>query len=83
MKLGIRIWVLIAFIVFSLIAINPKLNVDGVEVTSINGIAKDQGINSGDIIKEVNGARVDSVSEFKNALNNINLEAKKVKLKTD
>lgn len=83
MKLGIRIWVLIAFVLFSIVAISPKFDVSGVEITNIVGVAKNQGINAGDIIKEINGVGVNSVSEFRNELDNINIEPKEIKLTTD
>src|SRR3989344_1115937 len=68
MKLGIRIWILIAFILFSIIAINPKFNVEGVEVTSVSGLLLNQGIKIGDNILEVNSVKVNSVTEFRNEI---------------
>ena len=68
MKLGIRIWILIAFILFSIIAINPKFNVEGVEVTSVSGLLLNQGIKIGDNILEVNSVKVNSAAEFRNEI---------------
>lgn len=83
MKLGIRIWVLIAFILFSIVAISPRFNVEGVEISSVGGIALEQGLSTGEIIKEVNGAKIYTVADFNKALEKSNIEPKEIILKTD
>ena len=71
MKIGIRIWILAAFILFSIIAISPKFNVEGVEVTSVNGLVLNQGIKIGDNILEVNNVKVNTVAEFRDEINKV------------
>ncbi len=83
-KLGVRIWILIFFILFSIIAINPKFDVSGVEIKSLGELGKEQGMQLGEIIKEVNGKSVNTVEEFNNILNeDTKVEAKNISLVTN
>src|SRR3989344_2823563 len=61
---GVRINLLIIMLVLSLIAIAPRLNVDGVEIKSLDAVSKSQGLNVGDVIKSINDARVDNPEKF-------------------
>ncbi|MAF50615.1 MAG: hypothetical protein CMH64_00840, partial [Nanoarchaeota archaeon] len=48
--------------------ISPKLDVRGVEVTSVSGIVSSQGISIGERILEVNGKSVNNVKEFRDTI---------------
>lgn len=71
MKIGARIWILVAFIIFSIISIGPKFSVEGVEVTNVKGLLFNQGIQVGDNILEVNGVKINTVAEFRNEINKV------------
>ncbi len=61
---GVRINLLILMLVLSLIAIAPRLSVEGVEIRSLDAVSKNQGLNVGDIIKNVNNIEVENPEQF-------------------
>src|SRR3989344_4852702 len=83
-KLGLRLWILIFFLLVTIVAINPKLDISGVEIKGLGDYAKEQGLTTGEIIKEVNGKIVNSPIEFAEIIKN---EAKvnpiSIRIKTD
>ncbi len=65
MKLGLRIWILIIAILFSLLAIHPTFE-KGVQITNIqfNSTASEYGLTSGEIIKSINGNQIQSLADY-------------------
>ncbi len=61
---GVRINLLILMLVLSLIAIAPRISVEGVEIKSLDVIGKNQGLNVGDVIKSVNNVEVEDNEKF-------------------
>ena len=57
-------------LVLSLIAIAPRLDVQGVEIKSLDTVSKNQGLSLGEIIKSVNGIEVESAEHFADLLKN-------------
>ena len=51
-------------LVLSLIAIAPKLDVEGVEIKSLDAVSKNQGLSIGEVVKEVNGVKVENTENF-------------------
>jgi preprotein translocase subunit SecD len=69
MKLTFKIWLLIIFLIFSLISIfgiPPSFMETGLIVSSIdsNSSLFEQGLRKGDLIKELDGQKIDSLEEF-------------------
>ena len=83
-KLGLKLWILIFFLLVTIVAKNPKLDISGVEIKGLGDYAKEQGLTTGEIIKEVNGEIVNSPIEFAEIIKN---EAKvnpiSIRIKTD
>jgi len=83
-KLGIRLWILLFFILISLIAIYPKIDVNGVEIKSLGDVAKEQGLEINEIIKEINGQIVNDPIKFGEILKEgTKVEPVYIKIKTD
>jgi len=79
-----RIWILILFIAFSLIAIfgiPPSIMQKGVLITSVksNSTAFDQGLRQGQIITEIDGKTINSLEDFTAAIKDKFFSAEKVK----
>ena len=73
LKLTWKIWLLIIFVVFSLLSIfglPPSFLEEGVLVTSVepNSTAFNQGFRQGQIITSLDGVKIDSVNDFSQAL---------------
>ena len=56
--LGVRTWIMIIVLVMSLIAIGPRFNTQGVEITSLDQFSKNQEIQNGEVIKSINEIEV-------------------------
>ncbi|MEK6927608.1 MAG: hypothetical protein AABX11_04185 [Nanoarchaeota archaeon] len=72
MKLGWKVWLLIAVLVLCLLSISPSFQ-SGVKITSVikNSSFAQVGLMSGDIIKEINGIQVKDKSDFYNITQSI------------
>ncbi len=68
-KLSWRIWLLITALLLSLLAISPSFE-SGVLIKSIekNSTAFESGLRSGQIIKSINGQKIESIEDFSKAL---------------
>ncbi len=66
-KLGGRVWVLIAFLFLALLVIDPSPISTGVEIRSVdsNSPAFAEGIEPGEKILEINGVKINDLSNFK------------------
>ena len=83
-KLGVRLWILIFFILISAIAIYPKIDVSGVEIKSLGSTAKEQGLEIGEIVKEINGQQVNDPIKFEEILEEeTKVESVFIRIKTD
>ena len=65
----LRVFVLIFFVLISLIAINPNPFAEGVEIQSVDGIAAENGLMIGAIIESFNGKPILTIEEFNDLLN--------------
>ncbi len=90
MKIGkiIRNWKVIILIValfFSLIAISPNPFAKGVVVEGVsrNSTIAEQGLSSGEIIKEINGQEILTLEDYGDAISKIGNESEKQIIKTD
>ena len=66
---SIRNIILLISLIFAVLAINPNPWAQGIQVTSVRGIAAENGLKTGSIVESVNGQAVDSVAEFNIILN--------------
>ena len=83
-KLGLRLWILIFFLLVTIVAINPKLDISGVEIKGLGDYAKEQGLTTGEIIKEVNGKIINSPVEFAEIIKNeAKVDPVTIRIKTD
>ena len=81
---GLRLWILIFFLLITVIAINPKLDVSGVEIKSLGENAKEQGLIAGEVIKEVNGNIINNPIEFAEIINkDVKVNPATINIKTD
>lgn len=73
MKISLRVWILIIFVLFSLIAIfsiPPTFLQKGVLVKSVeqNSSLVTAGIKTGDIITSINGVKITSIADYEKAI---------------
>ena len=68
--LTLRVWILIAFLVFSVMAINPRPWNIGVEIKQVddNSLLSADGLTAGEIIKSVNGQSIVNVDDYNSAI---------------
>jgi len=92
MKITFRIWVLVIFVLLSLIAIfsiPPIAFQKGLTITSVeqNSTVFENGLRAGMILKSINGQAIDSLEEYSDSLSALsNLsdgEMQKLTIKTD
>ena len=85
MKLSLRIWVLIIAILLSLLAIKPSFQT-GVVVKSIDKDSAifQEGLKAGEIIKEINGEKIENKEDYSSEINKIFIDdsEKKLEIKT-
>jgi len=73
-KIGIRVFILLVAIVLSIVAINPFLYFSkGVLVSEVlnNSSASFAGLSSNEIIKEINGIKINDIDDYTRAVNQI------------
>jgi len=72
MKIGFRLWVLIAVLLISLLAIKPSFD-SGVVVKSVDqdSIVFEQGLKQGEKIIAINGQEIETKEDYAQAMNNI------------
>ena len=61
-----RVWLLIIFVLLAIVAIGPKFGAQGVLINSVedNSSAAINGVQSGEIIKEINGQAVGGLEDY-------------------
>ncbi|MEM1577631.1 MAG: site-2 protease family protein [Candidatus Pacearchaeota archaeon] len=82
MKIGWKILIWITFIVLSIIAINPFLALNkGVVVSEIsnNSSAALAGLSAGEIIKEINGKKINNINDYSKIISEL-FKGEKIKL---
>jgi len=80
-----RVNLLLIFIILMIIAINPRPFVKGVQITSVEqgGVAYEQGIKVGEIIKSINGQSINTLADYVNEINKLNITPQNVNVVTD
>jgi len=82
MKLGIRVWVLVAVLFLSLLAIAPWESLEkGVIIKSVelNSTALNQGLKTGQIISAIDGKNVESFDDFSRIMSEKNYSTERIK----
>jgi preprotein translocase subunit SecD len=82
MKISLRVWILIIVLFLSFLAIAPWKSLDkGVLIQSIepNSPAFDQGLKSGQIIKTIDGQKINNLEDFSKIASNKNYSDQSVK----
>lgn len=72
MKIGLKTWILIIAIALSLLAIRPSFE-SGVLIKSVepDSVAFQQGLRAGEIIKEINGQKINNLEDYANIINSV------------
>nr|MBI4156764.1 hypothetical protein [Candidatus Woesearchaeota archaeon] len=85
LKLPMRIWILIVFLILSVIAISPNPFAKGIVISSVNaGSQADlEGINPGERVFEVNRITIESVADFNLEVNKLKIPPFLLEVKTD
>jgi len=85
LKLPMRIWILIVFLILSVIAISPNPFAKGIVISSVNaGSQADlEGINPGERVFEVNRITIESVADFNLEVNKLKINPFILEIKTD
>lgn len=87
MRIGWRVWILIVALILSILAINPFLAFNkGVLVSEVvnNSSAAMSGLTSGEIIKEINGKKINNMNDYSKIVNELfKGEKVRVEIKTD
>ena len=86
MKLGVRIWILIIALLFSILAIRPSFG-SGVVVSSVDtgSFLREEGLNSGEIIKMINGKEIKNKEDYTKILGELfsDNQEKRINIITD
>jgi len=82
MKIDWKIWLLIIFIIGSLLAIFPLTFTKGVEIDSIekNSTSYEQGLRIGQIILEIDGEKIKTIEDYQDIINEKFPSEEKLKL---
>ncbi len=86
MKLTWRMWLLIICMILALIAIvNVKSFYGGIEIKSVvpNSTAMNQGLTAGEIIKQLNGQKIEDVEDYSSIVSAINVSPVQFSIITD
>ncbi len=83
--LTLRVWILIFFLIFSVMAINPRPWNVGVEIKHVdeNSLLFTDGLTSGEIIKSVNGQTIINIDDYNSAIEKLKVEPKTISVETD
>ncbi|MEA3379149.1 MAG: site-2 protease family protein [Nanoarchaeota archaeon] len=83
-KIPIKVWILIAVLFLSLLAINPSPRAEGIEIKSIEqGPATENGLATGQIITSINGYEIKTLADFKRAVEILANQPRNISIKTD
>lgn len=80
-----RVWILLAAVFLSILAINPNPWAEGVQIKTVGqgSLEAEQGIKSGEILKSINDEEIKTLSDFANVMKNFEKEPIEVTIKTD
>lgn len=82
MKLGLRLWILIIVLFLALLALAPWKAFDkGVLIKSVeqNSTTFEQGLKAGQVIKEIDGQKVENIDSFSNIMSQKNYSGEIIK----
>ena len=84
-RLSMRLWILIAALVFSLIAISPNPFAKGIVVSYVQpgSVADIAGVAVGERILEINRNQIESVADFNEEIKNLEIEPTDINIRTD
>jgi len=80
----IRIWILLIFLFFAILAINPSPLAKGVQVKHIAeySVLKTEGMETGEKILSINHNQIETLTDFKNEINKLEPKTKEISIKT-
>jgi preprotein translocase subunit SecD len=81
----VRVWVFIAALIITVLAISYNPWAKGVEIKSVesNSLAAQQGITTGQKLIEINGVPINTVQDFQNIISEYPTKKEEVKIVTD
>lgn len=82
---SMRVWILIAAVFLSLLAINPNPWATGVQIKTVGSgsLEAEQGISTGQILKSINGEPINILSDFAQVMKGFEKEPIEINIKTD
>ncbi|MCX6711458.1 MAG: PDZ domain-containing protein, partial [Candidatus Woesearchaeota archaeon] len=82
---NLRVILLLIVIIIAILAINPRPFAKGVQITSVDqgSVAYEQGITAGEIIKQVNGVQINTLTDYVNEIGKLNITPQNVNIATD
>lgn len=83
--ISMRVWILLIAIIFSVLAINPNPWAAGIQIKTVGqgSLEAEQGIKSGEILKEINGQKIEKLSDFAEVMKSLKKEPIDIKVLTD
>lgn len=81
----IRVWILIFFLIFSVMAINPRPWSTGVEIKHIgeDSPLAGEGLGPGEIIKSINREAINNIDDYNKAVEKLIIPPKLITVETD
>jgi preprotein translocase subunit SecD len=81
---NLRVWILIIFLIFSYMAINPRPWAEGVEIIKVEkgSLEEQQGMQAGESILKINDFEVKSLQDYREAIDDLDLKIKEIEVKT-
>tara|TARA_Y100000310_G_scaffold246869_1_gene252306 strand:+ start:10791 stop:12515 length:1725 start_codon:yes stop_codon:yes gene_type:complete len=81
----VRIWILVIAVLLSIFLINPKLDVEGIEITNValGSVEYQQGLSSGEVIKSINNVEIKNLIDYKNSVTYLEIDSKEIILETN
>jgi len=80
----IRLWILLIFLVMSVIAINPNPWAKGIEVNTVEqgSLSEENGISPGEVILSINDNPINTFEDYKAVISELEVEPFEVTVKT-
>lgn len=80
-----RIWILLAAVILSLLAINPNPWAEGVQIKTVGqgSLEAEQGVSPGEILKSINGEEINTLADFTRVMKSFEKEPAEIVIKTD
>lgn len=80
---GLKVNILLVCLVFSILAINFRPWVEGIEIKTVDEGLAQQGISNGEILKSINGEAINTISDFEKAKEGLKVEPVEIKIRTN